>query len=71
MNPILQLTRAHHFAALKHAAQRRKGEAEEPYVNHLTEVAELVAQATAGADVEVLIAAILHDTVEDTGVTLD
>lgn len=27
MNPILQLTRAYHFAALKHAAQRRKGEA--------------------------------------------
>ena len=71
MNPIIQLTRAYHFAALKHAAQRRKGDAAEPYVNHLTEVAELVAQATAGADVEVVIAAILHDTVEDTGVTLD
>lgn len=34
-------------------------------------MAELVAQATAGADVDVVIAAILHDTVEDTGVPLD
>ena len=33
------------FAAEKHAAQRRKGAAAEPYVNHLIEVAELVAAA--------------------------
>ena len=37
-------------------------------MNHLTEVAELVAQATDG-DVDIVIAAILHDTVEDTGVS--
>ena len=66
MSPILTLAAAYHFAAAKHVGQRRKGEAEEPYVNHLTEVADLVARATGGADVDVIVAAVLHDTVEDT-----
>lgn len=70
-NPMVALARAYHFAATRHVQQRRKGEAAEPYMNHLTEVAELVAQATRGSDTEVLIAAVLHDTVEDTGTTLD
>ncbi len=70
MNPTIELARAYHFAARKHVGQRRKGEAAEPYMNHLTEVAELVAQATNG-DLEVVIAAILHDTVEDTDTTID
>jgi guanosine-3',5'-bis(diphosphate) 3'-pyrophosphohydrolase len=39
------------------------------YVNHLLEVAELVAHAQVPGDVEVVIAALLHDTVEDVGVT--
>jgi len=66
LSPILTLADAYHFAAAKHVGQRRKGEAEEPYVNHLTEVADLVARATGGADVDVIVAAVLHDTVEDT-----
>ncbi|MGD0183976.1 MAG: HD domain-containing protein [Roseiarcus sp.] len=70
MNPIVELTRAYHFAALKHVNQRRKGEAAEPYVNHLTEVAELAARATEG-NLEVVIAAVLHDAVEDVGVTAE
>ena len=70
MNAILDLARAYHFAALKHVGQRRKGEAAEPYMNHLTEVAELVAVATAGQDPELVIAAVLHDAVEDTNATL-
>ncbi|HEY5409389.1 MAG TPA: HD domain-containing protein, partial [Caulobacteraceae bacterium] len=44
----------------------RKGEAAEPYTNHLAEVAELAATATDGADPELVIAAVLHDVVEDT-----
>jgi len=55
------------FAAERHSSQRRKGEAAEPYVNHLIEVAELV--SAAGAEVNVVIAALLHDTIEDAGVT--
>jgi (p)ppGpp synthase/HD superfamily hydrolase len=70
-NPIVALARAYHFAAARHVNQRRKGEAAEPYMNHLTEVAELVAQATCGSDPEVIIAAVLHDTVEDTEATLE
>ena len=68
---IVTVARAYHFAAQKHVDQRRKGEAAEPYMNHLTEVAELVATATGGEDIDVLVAAILHDTIEDTGVTVD
>jgi (p)ppGpp synthase/HD superfamily hydrolase len=64
LNPTVTLARAYHFAALKHVSQRRKGEAAEPYMNHLTEVAELVARATGGEDIDVVVAAILHDTVE-------
>lgn len=69
MSTIADLTRAYHFAAVKHVGQQRKGKAGEPYVNHLTEVAELVAEATAGRDIDVLIAAVLHDVLEDTPVT--
>ncbi|HEV2363547.1 MAG TPA: HD domain-containing protein [Caulobacteraceae bacterium] len=69
MNPIVDLARAYHFAALRHRTQKRKGEAEEPYINHLTEVAELVARATGGEDPEAVIAAVLHDAIEDTETT--
>lgn len=62
---------AAHFAARKHAGQRRKGAAGEPYINHLLEVAELVASALDAPDPNLVIAALLHDTVEDAGVTAD
>src|SRR5580698_3001871 len=60
---------AAHFAAEKHAGQRRKGAAGEPYVNHLLEVAQLVSSALPEPDANLVIAALLHDTVEDVGVT--
>ncbi|MBA3810871.1 MAG: bifunctional (p)ppGpp synthetase/guanosine-3',5'-bis(diphosphate) 3'-pyrophosphohydrolase [Caulobacteraceae bacterium] len=69
MNSLVTLARAYDFAAVKHIGQRRKGDAGEPYINHLTEVAALVAEATGGADPDLIVAAILHDTVEDTGAT--
>ncbi len=68
-NPIVRLARAYRFAAEAHEGQKRKGERGEPYVNHLIEVADLVADATDGADIDLIIAALLHDTVEDTPVT--
>ena len=71
MNTLLTLTEAYQFAAIKHVAQRRKGAAEEPYVNHLAEVADLVARATGGEDLEAVVAAVLHDTVEDTSTSFD
>lgn len=64
------LTRAFLFAAERHACQKRKGQAGEPYINHLAEVADLVAEATAGDDAELIAAAVLHDVVEDTPTTL-
>jgi guanosine-3',5'-bis(diphosphate) 3'-pyrophosphohydrolase len=54
------------FAAQRHSAQRRKGPDAAPYVNHLIEVAMLVASVGGIQDVEVLIAAVLHDVLEDT-----
>ena len=64
---IVDVTRAMAFAAAKHSTQRRKGEAAEPYVNHVVEVAELVARATGGEDPVLVMGALLHDTIEDTG----
>lgn len=64
MNDIQLLTKAMNFAALKHINQRRKGEAAEPYLNHLTEVCDLL--ASNGADINTIVAGVLHDTIEDT-----
>jgi (p)ppGpp synthase/HD superfamily hydrolase len=67
---VRRILAAAHFAAEKHAHQKRKGENGEPYFNHLLEVAELIAASSDELDVELLMAAFLHDTVEDTSVTL-
>ncbi|MDK9695221.1 MAG: HD domain-containing protein [Siculibacillus sp.] len=66
---IARLMHAAHFAGRAHKNQQRKGIDAEPYVNHLLEVAELVAAAETPGDVEVVSAALLHDCVEDVGVT--
>jgi len=63
---IVEVTRALDFAARKHATQRRKGIRAEPYVNHLAEVALLLAEATQGDDSGLVAAGLLHDTLEDT-----
>lgn len=63
------IVRAADLAARAHAGQRRKGEGDVPYVNHCTAVACLVAGVTDYA--ETIAAALLHDTVEDSEVTLD
>ena len=65
-NGILTITAALKFAAERHTGQTRKGERAEPYVNHLADVAELVAIATDGDDAGLVAAALLHDVVEDT-----
>ena len=70
-NPISEVLRAANFAAQRHAAEKRKGVAQQPYVNHLLEVAGLLADATEGTDTTLLIAGLLHDTVEDVGVTAE
>jgi (p)ppGpp synthase/HD superfamily hydrolase len=65
----MDLMRALDFAARKHRDQRRKGADAEPYINHPAEVARLVADATEGADPACALAALLHDTIEDTETT--
>jgi (p)ppGpp synthase/HD superfamily hydrolase len=68
---LVLLTRAADYAARQHIAQRRKGERAEPYINHLTEVAALLAEATGGDDVVLLMGGLLHDTLEDTDATYE
>jgi (p)ppGpp synthase/HD superfamily hydrolase len=65
MSEWLLVLKAADAAARWHVHQRRKGPAEEPYINHLVEVAMLVAEATGGADPNLVIAALLHDAIED------
>jgi len=71
MSDIAAVARAFDFIARKHVAQRRKGRNEEPYINHLIEVAHLLAEATHGADTVLVMAGALHDVIEDTEVTAE
>ena len=61
----IAVLRAADAAARWHVSQRRKGDAQEPYINHLLEVASLVVEATDGKDTKLVIAALLHDSIED------
>lgn len=70
MSDTTILLRAAHFAARRHRAQKRKGSAAEPYINHPLAVAELIASVGRVTDSLTLAAALLHDTVEDTDATL-
>ena len=69
MNDLNALLRAASFAAQKHSGHRRKGSDGQPYINHPLEVSSILANTGSVDDLDVLIAALLHDTVEDTGVT--
>jgi guanosine-3',5'-bis(diphosphate) 3'-pyrophosphohydrolase len=64
--PLLSALR---FAADRHRDQRRKDPAASPYLNHPIAVAELLARVGGVGDPITLIAAVLHDTVEDTATT--
>lgn len=55
-----------HFAAYKHRDQRRKDPTAAPYINHPLAVAQVIAYAVPDVDEDVLIGAVLHDTIEDT-----
>src|SRR5512139_807677 len=69
LKAVQEVLAAAWFAAQKHAGQRRKGAAAEPYINHLIEVAQLVSSALWEPDTGLILAALLHDTIEDTSVT--
>jgi guanosine-3',5'-bis(diphosphate) 3'-pyrophosphohydrolase len=70
MNKSITLVlRAAAFAADKHRHQRRKDHARTPYINHPLTVARVLAEEGGVKDPEILAAAILHDTLEDTETT--
>ncbi len=71
MNNLNKLIEAASYAARQHTGQIRKGERAEPYINHPLEVASLIAGVGKVEDLDVLIAAILHDTIEDTDSTAE
>ncbi len=71
MNNLNIILSAASFAAEKHRDQKRKGSPGYPYINHPLEVANLLANVGEVDDVDVIVAAILHDTVEDCGVSYD
>lgn len=60
------ILRAALFAADKHRDQRRKDVAATPYINHPLALASLLATEGGVEDAEILAAALLHDTIEDT-----
>ena len=60
------VSEAAELAARRHNGMARKGRGNEPYINHLAEVANLLARVTDGADAELVAAGWLHDTIEDT-----
>ena len=63
------VSEAANLAARRHNGMARKGRGNEPYINHLAEVANILAEVTDGADAELVAAGWLHDTIEDTGTT--
>lgn len=62
-NLVLQAAK---FASDKHRDQRRKDDSLSPYMNHLIDVAHLLCEVASVEDPEILAAALLHDTLEDT-----
>ena len=58
------------FAAEKHRKQRRKDPDGTPYINHPIGVARILSHEGGVTDIEVLQAALLHDTVEDTDTSI-
>lgn len=70
MSNSTRLLRALAFAAEKHCHQRRKDAAASPYINHPIAVASLLASVGEVQDDDILMAAVLHDTLEDTLTTV-
>jgi GTP diphosphokinase / guanosine-3',5'-bis(diphosphate) 3'-diphosphatase len=63
------LLKALSFAAHKHRDQRRKDAEASPYINHPIALAQVLVAEGGVSDIEVLAAALLHDTIEDTDTT--
>jgi guanosine-3',5'-bis(diphosphate) 3'-pyrophosphohydrolase len=66
-----ELLEALQFAAIHHQYDRRGGYDRLPYINHLIKVTNCLANRIGEKDEALLLAAILHDIVEDTDVTVE
>ncbi|MDY7078640.1 MAG: HD domain-containing protein [Chloroflexota bacterium] len=66
---VALLLQAFKYAAHKHRGQHRKDGEASPYINHPIDVVEILWRVGGVRDVSVLIAAVLHDTIEDTDAT--
>ena len=62
---VNRLIKASVYAAEKHKYQRRKGFNQVPYINHPLKVAKMLSECGEN-DENLLVAAILHDVIEDT-----
>jgi guanosine-3',5'-bis(diphosphate) 3'-pyrophosphohydrolase len=63
---LQMLIKALAFASHKHKDQRRKDQGASPYINHPIALTNLLVNEGGITDAEILCAALLHDTVEDT-----
>ena len=69
MNNLSLIFKSLRFAAHKHRDQRRKDVHSSPYVKHPIEVADTLIRIGEVEDIEIILGAILHDTIEDTETT--
>ena len=65
------ILKALRFSAEKHRNQRRKDAEASPYINHPIQVAETLWTIGEVRDLTLLLASILHDTIEDTDTAPD
>ena len=70
LGSLQNVFRAVTFAAKKHARERRKDPERTPYINHPLGLVSILLQHGV-SDTDVLQAALLHDTVEDTDTTFE
>ena len=68
-NDLKLLLKALAFAAARHKDQRRKDVDASPYINHPVSLANVLCNEGHVTDIDVICAALLHDTVEDTDTT--
>ena len=70
-NDITRFLNALEFSANKHRKQKRKDREDTPYINHPIKVANLLWNEGHVRNIDIIIAGILHDTVEDTEISLE
>ncbi|WP_316365530.1 HD domain-containing protein [Candidatus Thiodiazotropha sp. CDECU1] len=68
---LKQLIKTLAFATQKHRHQRRKDIEASPYINHPITLVDILVNEGEITDLDTLLAALLHDTIEDTDATVE